>query len=39
MGVWGISKVSDSFDHLRFDAFDFQLKFSLKYTNFVHKEN
>ena len=28
-----------SFGCLRFDAFDFQLKFNLKYTNFVLKED
>ena len=32
-------KEANSFGCLRFNAFDFQLKFNLKYTNFVLKEN
>ena len=30
---------ADNFGSLRFDAFDFQLKFNFKYTNFALKEN
>ena len=32
-------KEADNIGCLRFDAFDFQLKFDFKYTNFVLKEN
>ena len=32
-------KGADNFGYLRFNAFDFQLKFNLNYTNFVLKEN
>ena len=30
---------ADNLGYLRFDVFDFQLKFNLKYINFVLKEN